>query len=100
MVNVKPGTRFKSAVCDTEFMVVKGTGDIDLRCGGSTVLASGETGGGELSEGYSDGCLIGKRYVDQEASVELLCTKGGAGSLSVGDQILTIKQAEALPSSD
>ena len=40
---------------------------------------------------HAQGSLIGKRYVDAAEALELLCTKGGEGSLSVdgagaGDQ--------------
>ena len=33
----------------------------------------------------ASGTLIGKRYADAETGLELLCTKGGDGSLSLGD---------------
>ena len=46
------------------------------------------------------GSLIGKRYVDAEERFELLCTKGGEGSLSLNGASLSVKQAKALPSSD
>jgi hypothetical protein len=44
--------------------------------------------------------LIGKRYVDGSGTLEVLCTKPGASSLSVGDEPLTVASAKALPSSD
>ena len=97
MLTLKPGTKLTSAVCDTQVMVVKGSGDIDLRCGGVTM---GDRGDGEPAEGFAEGCLMGKRYTNEAGDLELLCTKPGAGSLSVGDDLLGIKQAQALPSSD
>ncbi len=44
--------------------------------------------------------LIGKRYVNEDESLELLCTKGGAGTLALDGTPLEIKQAKQLPSSD
>jgi hypothetical protein len=43
---------------------------------------------------------MGKRYVDDSLPLELLVTKAGEGSLSVGDDEMTLKEAKALPSSD
>jgi len=50
--------------------------------------------------GFADGTLLGKRYVHETSGLELLCTKPGTGSLSVGDDVLTTQQAKTLPSSD
>ena len=44
--------------------------------------------------------LLGKRYVHEDSGLELLCTKGGAGTLRVDGAPLGIKQAKNLPSSD
>ena len=41
----------------------------------------------------------GQRYVD-ETGAEVLVTKAGAGSLSVGTTALTLKEAKPLPASD
>ena len=47
-----------------------------------------------------DPVLLGKRYADDELGLELLCTQGGAGTLTVGEQPLLVKGAKPLPSSD
>ena len=54
---------------------------------------------GGPQEGVADGNLIGKRYVDDQGA-EVLVTKAGAGTLSVGSTPLTIKEAKPLPASD
>jgi hypothetical protein len=102
VVEVKPGTRLRSSVCDAEFVVVKATGDaVDLRCGGHPLVATtDEAGGGGPAAGFDGGSLLGKRYVDDGGAVELLCTKPGPSSLSLGDQLLVLKDAKPLPSSD
>jgi hypothetical protein len=38
--------------------------------------------------------------VDEAETIELLCTKGGDGALSVDGVRLLVKQAKQLPSSD
>ena len=102
-VALKAGAKLKSAVCDTQLMVVKApAGEYDIRCGGLEMLAGTATApeGAQLDPAQAEGTLIGKRYVDAEEKVELLCTKGGKGSLSIGSEALDVKQAKALPSSD
>jgi hypothetical protein len=100
---LKAGARFKSAVCDTQVMVIKApAGEFDLRCGGVRMLAASEALAPQaaLDPAFAAGTLIGKRYVNADESVELLCTKGGKGSLALGGTQMEIKQAKQLPSSD
>jgi hypothetical protein len=100
---LKPGLRLKSAVCSTEIMVIRSPGvEALITCGGAEMLAIAEAApaGLKLEQAHAGGSLIGKRYVDAAEALELLCTKGGEGSMSVDGQPLGIKQAKALPSSD
>jgi hypothetical protein len=46
------------------------------------------------------GSLLGKRYVDEASGLEVLCTKGGEGSLSINNKLLTLRVTNPLPSSD
>jgi hypothetical protein len=46
------------------------------------------------------GCQVGKRYVNEDQSVEVLCVKAGEGSLAADGAVLVIKEAKKLPSSD
>lgn len=50
--------------------------------------------------GCDGGTLLGKRYAHPPSGLEILCTKGGNGSLSVGADLLDSQQAKPLPSSD
>ena len=95
---MKPGTRLKSAVCDTEVMVIR-AGEGTVECGGSP-MAESKQEGGELAPDRAGGTMIGKRYVDEAATFELLCVKPGKGSLSVDGALLSIKDAKPLPASD
>jgi hypothetical protein len=98
---LKAGARFKSAVCETQVMVIKApAGEFDLCCGGAEMIAPNATGSGTMHDAHGGGTLIGKRYVNADESVELLCTKGGKGSLALNGVPLEVKQAKQLPSSD
>ena len=100
---LKPGLRLKSAVCATEVMVIRAPpGEAQLECGGTEMLGATEAvpAGAKLDPAHAQGSLIGKRYVDAAEALELLCTKGGEGSMSLDGAALGIKQAKALPSSD
>jgi hypothetical protein len=50
--------------------------------------------------GFEDGCLIGKRYRAVEHGLEVLCTKGGSGTLGFKGQKLELVEAKKLPASD
>lgn len=100
---LKAGARFRSVVCDTQVMVVKApANELDLRCGGApmTGAAASSVAAGSLAPALSGGTLIGKRYVNSSETLELLCTKGGAGTLSLGETPIEVKLAKQLPSSD
>ena len=102
-MQLKPGARLKSAVCDTEVVVIRAPDDdLDLRCGGSAMTALDDTApsGGSPAAGMDEGTAVGKRYADEDLGIEVLCTKAGSGSLSIGEQPLPIKTARPLPSSD
>lgn len=96
---MKPGTKLKSAVCDTEVMVIKGS-DLTVLCGGAPMAAEKSADQQEIDASLADGTLIGKRYVNSDGTVELLCVKAGKGSLSIDGEVLQIKDAKPLPSSD
>lgn len=102
MAVLKAGARFKSAVCDTQVMVIKApAGEFELSCGGvEMLLPTGMVGASTIHGEFAKETLIGKRYVNADESVELLCTKGGRGSLSLNGTDMEIKQAKQLPSSD
>ena len=100
-VVTKPGARLRSVTCATEVVVVKGGTEVDLWCGGEPMVAIDDAAtGGEPRAPFDEGTLVGKRYVSEDEAIELLCTKPGAGSLSLGDAPLLVKGAKPLPSSD
>ena len=96
---MKPGTRLKSAACDTEVMVIR-TGGGQIECGGAPMGEAKPDTAAALSADFSSGTLMGKRYVDADGNYELLCVKPGKGSLSVDGVALSVKDAKPLPASD
>jgi hypothetical protein len=100
-MQLKPGLRLQSVACDTQVIVVRGGGDVDVRCGGAPMVpADGGADRQPLNPAFAAGTLMGKRYADADTGVELLCTKPGEGSLSIGDVVVPTKDAKPLPSSD
>ncbi len=103
MAQLKAGSRLKSAVCDTEAMVVLAPeGGAEVTCGGAPMVPLGDDvpAGGALSEDAAEGTQIGKRYTNEAGDLELLCTKPGKGSLGADGVLLAVKGAKPLPSSD
>lgn len=96
---MKPGTKLKSAVCDTEVMVIR-CGEGTIECGGAAMGEAKPASPGTPSPDHSGGTLMGKRYVDAGGGFELLCVKPGKGSLSVDGTALSTKDAKPLPASD
>jgi hypothetical protein len=101
-VITKAGLRLASVVCDTEVIVIKAPKeDLDLRCGGQPMVElDAAARSGTPVAPFDGGTLIGKRYAAADPAVEVLCTKAGAGSLSIGEVALPAKEATPLPSSD
>jgi hypothetical protein len=102
-MTLKPGTRLFSAVCATEMITVKVPKDeVELTIGGAApvLTASSRTGAGTVADGHGGGAAMGKRYVDAADTIELLCTKPGAGVPAVNGVLLEMKGAKALPASD
>jgi hypothetical protein len=96
---MKPGTKLKSAVCDTEVMVVRAA-DAIVECGGTPMAEERPAERKPVNAAFAEGTKIGKRYVNAAGTIELLCVKQGQGSLSIAGEALKIKDAKPLPASD
>ena len=101
-MQLKAGTRLQSTTCDTQVVVVKAPGgDLDLRCGGQPMVPVDESPERvAVDPDKAGGTQLGKRYASDAAGLELLCSKAGEGSLTIGDEPIGLKEAKALPSSD
>ena len=103
-MELKPGSRWKSAVCTSEVVVVRSpAAPAVLECGGAPMIALGAERPAvaiEVAPAHAAGSVVGKRYADAESGLEALCAKAGAGSLYVDGRALVAKDAKKLPSSD
>ena len=103
-MTLKAGSRMRSAVDATEVVVVKAPSeDVALECGGAPMVELAQAGdpSGSVDPAHAGGTQLGKRYVDDgDLGIEVLCTKAGEGSLSIGGHDLVLKEAKPLPSSD
>lgn len=102
MPELKTGARLKSAVCSGEIMVVATPGgDVDITCGGAPmVLAGDDAAKVDINPDHAVGIVIGKRYITEDESLEVLCVKAGEGSLAVGGALLLQKDTKKLPKTD
>lgn len=106
-MDMKPGSRLRSSVCSTEVIITRPAGGpVELRCGGVPMVSASDGPGAAAVDpaafdpAYGNGTLLGKRYVHGGSGLELLCTKQGTGSLSIGLEALELKDSKPLPSSD
>jgi len=103
VMRLPPGSRWRSAVCEAELVVVRApAAPVILRIGGADVLApdAGPPAGAKLDESLADGTLLGKRYADEVSGLEILCTKSGSGTITVDGRRATIMAPKRLPASD
>lgn len=98
---LRPGSQLASTVCTTRVVVVRApsANGPEITCGGAPMIAA--PAGRPDTSGVKDPVtLIGKRYVDADDTVELLCTAPGIGELSANGVPMTVKAAKTLPASD
>jgi hypothetical protein len=95
------GKRLHSTACQTEIIVLRAPHThTELSCAGAPMTAD-DAARSAAPKGTADhGVVLGKRYVDEQTGLEVLCTKAGAGPLVADGRQLVIKAAKALPASD
>ena len=102
-MDLKPGTRWASQVCETEVIVVRPPQHaVNLQCGGHPMVPIGTDKAADLvlDPSLAGGSNIGKRFADPETGIELLVTKAGAGTLAIDGLAIPLKLSKPLPSSD
>ena len=79
------GSRWKSAVCDTEVVIVRPPeGEHALGCGGADMVPlDAQKSGGAPDAALAGGTQMGKRYAEETSGIEVLCTKAGEGTLTL-----------------
>jgi hypothetical protein len=100
-LTLRPGDQLASATCSTRVIVVRApaTGLPVITCGGSPMVSASTATSAPAGTGEPT-TLIGKRYVDQADTLELLCIFSGAGALECDGVPMTLKAAKVLPASD
>jgi hypothetical protein len=102
-MDLKPGSRWKSTVCDVEVVIVRSPkAPTILECGGHQMVphAANTSSDLRLEPTRASGSQAGKRFEDVHSGLEVLCTKSGVGSLAVDGRLMGPKVAKKLPSSD
>jgi len=101
-VQFRAGQQLVSAVDSTAVVVIKAPAqEGTLTCGGVAMAPPGEKeSGGEPDPSLMGGTQIGKRYVDEADTFQVLCTKAGGGTLALDGKPLVIQAAKPLPASD
>jgi hypothetical protein len=102
---MKTGQQMKSVVCSGKVIVLRAPKDeaFVLACGGEPMVDAKSDAVEDkqaADPALMTGSVMGKRYVDTEANVQLLCVTGGEGTLTVDGRPLEIEAAKQLPSSD
>lgn len=100
---LRPGDQLAGTVCGTRVVVVRAPGDRHplITCaGGPMVPAATAPPAPPSAAGAEPVTLLGKRYVDADGTLELLCTNAGAGELACDGVPMTLKAAKPLPASD
>ena len=100
-MELTPGTRLACLACATEIVVVTPPGsEVTITCGGETLVAPTADRDAAAHADGGDGALLGKRYVDADTGIEVLCAKAGEGSLAADGRTMDVKGAKPLPASD
>lgn len=103
-MELKVGQALASVVDETNVIVTRtDDGPAAITCGGLAMVAKDDPAAGagmKAEPGHMAGSLLGKRYVNEAGTIELLCTKAGPASLAVDGELLVTAEAKALPSSD
>jgi hypothetical protein len=102
-MDLKPGSRWRSAVCDTEVVVVRApAAPATLRIGGAGALPAdaGRPASAKPDESLASGTMLGKRYADEATGLEVLCTKAGTGTITVDGRRAAVMTPRQLPASD
>jgi len=54
----------------------------------------------DINPDHAVGIVIGKRYINADETLEVLCVKAGEGSLAVNGELLLQKDTKKLPKTD
>ena len=98
----RAGQQLVSAVDSTAVIVIRAPeAEGTLTCGGVAMADPGQpVPAAEPDPALMGGTQIGKRYVDEADTIQVLCTKAGNGTLALDGRPLVLQAAKPLPASD
>ena len=98
----RAGQQLVSAVDSTAVIIIRAPAEeVTLTCGGVAMKAPDEPPqAAEADPSLMGGTQIGKRYVDEADTIQVLCTKAGSGTLALDGKPLQLQAAKPLPASD
>jgi hypothetical protein len=98
---LRPGDQLAGTQSTTRVVVVRAPADRkpEITCGGAPMIPAATAPPGPATSAEPD-TLLGKRYVDTDGTLEVLCTSPGAGQLACDGVPMTLKAAKPLPASD
>src|SRR5690242_2199709 len=103
-MKLKVGQSLASVTDTTAVIVIRAPKDeVDLTCGKAAMVdpkSEAIKNRQPLEASDPVGTLLGKRYVDDDDTIELLCTKAGPAVLELDGKLLSVKAARQLPASD
>jgi hypothetical protein len=101
-VKFRAGQQLVSVVDSTAVIVIRAPeAECTLTCGGVAMAAPDQpVQATDPDPALMGGTQIGKRYVDEADTIQVLCTKAGQGTLALDGKPLVIQAAKPLPASD
>jgi hypothetical protein len=102
---MKTGQQLRSVVCSGKVIVLRAPKDeaVVLSCGGMPMVDATSDAAEDkqpADPALLGGSVMGKRYIDPESGIQLLCVTAAEGTLTVNGHALEIEVAKQLPSSD
>ena len=98
-IMIKNGSRLASQVCDTQVIIVPSADSLDDSLRPAPMVELNAESSGALDPAFADGSVDGQALCGRPGA-EVLVTKAGAGTLAVGETVLSLKEAKPLPASD
>jgi hypothetical protein len=101
-ITLKPGLRLRAPSSTAEVIVVRiPTGPVELAIDDVALTDEPTEPPAGVPESTGPAAIeLGKRYVDDATGIELLCARAGTGTLSCNGNVMVLRSAKPLPSSD
>src|SRR5580692_5693234 len=97
MVQLRAGMHLVSVVSPASVIVLRAPKkDVEVCCGG-VAMAAADNIARDIevqATGNGNGLILGKRYAHESSELEFLCTRAGAGELTVDGEPFILKDAK------